>query len=62
MDIYEIIFCFLKSDGSVETDEYGCEMYHREELLAMTEKQAKELFYSDFKVVKPEIVEIIRRK
>lgn len=56
-----IIFAFLKKDGSIETDEYGCEMYHREEIGAETEQKAVEQFKDYFKDFenKPEIIEII---
>lgn len=61
IQVYNIYFCFLNKDGSVERDEYGCEIYHKEQILAVNEKQAKQLFYKDFKDNKPEIVDIIRR-
>lgn len=56
---YEFIFCFLKKDGSVETDEYDCEMYHRESVEAISATDALRKFYRKFEN-KPEIVEIIK--
>lgn len=60
---YSIIYCFLKSDGSVQTDDYGCEMYHRDEIEAPSDEKAKEKFMEQFiyNGIKPEIVDIIRR-
>ena len=59
MGKYYIIFCFLQSDGRVETDECGCEIYHRDEVIAEDMEQAQKIFLEQFKEVKPEIVEIV---
>lgn len=58
---FNVIFCFLKNDGSVETDDYGCEMYHREEVEAESKEQAVEKIKDLFKGFEkqPEIVDIV---
>ena len=60
---YKIYYCFLDKNNAVKTDEYGCEMYYDEEVVAQNKKEAIEKFKEQFiyNGIKPEIVEIIRR-
>ena len=60
---YKIYYCFLDKNNAVQTDEYGCEMYYDEEVVAQNQKEAIEKFNEQFiyNCIKPEIVEIIRR-
>ena len=61
---YKIIFCFLDKNNAVQTDEYGCEMYYDEEVVAESEEKAVEKFKEYFmydNLAKPEIMDIIRR-
>ena len=60
---YSIVFCFLTKDGRVQTDDYGCEIYYRDEIKAPSDEKAKEKFLEQFiyNEIKPEIVDIIRR-
>lgn len=62
--LYRIMFCFVKEDGTIQTDDYGCEEYHSEEIWAVDEEKAKQDFmrYFQLKEIKNvEIVDIIRR-
>lgn len=57
---YNIIFCFTRADGRIETDEAGVEIYHREEVEANTKFGALRNFMRKNRFVKrPEIIEII---
>ena len=61
---YKIIFCFLDKNNAVQTDEYGCEMYYDEEVVAESEEKAKQDFMAYFQareIKNVEIVDIIRR-
>ena len=59
---YKFIFCFLKADGSVETNDNGDEMYYDEEFEADRVTEALRKFKRYFKHFdsKPEIMKIER--
>ena len=61
--LYRIMFCFVKEDGTIQTDDYGCEEYHSEEVWAENHEKAKEQFmlYFNNKKMSVEIVDIIER-
>ena len=61
---YKIYYCFLDKNNAVQTDEYGCEMYYDEEVVAQNQKEAIEKFKEQFiydDLAKPEIMDVIRR-
>ena len=58
---YRFIFCFLKADGSVQTDFDGQEIYYDDIVEEKSVKKAREKFLEQFMYDdKPEIVEIMK--
>ena len=64
MEYYEIIYCFLNKDGSIQRDEYDNEEFWGEDIWAETQEEAEHKFraYFEAKKMNVEIVDIIERR